>query len=89
MRRLVAEISRGPHVGQLVYKPLTEDARGIAWLERTLLALRIAPPPVSTGHMTACLDALVGVEALATVYHYLHAEGVFVTIRMLRRGDRS
>ena len=90
MRRLVAEITRGPHACALAYKPLTDDVRGIAWLEHALLDLCIELPKAPFGQMvTACLNALVGVEALATVYHYPHAEGVFVTIRTLHREDRS
>jgi len=86
MRRLVAEITHGLFAGELVYKPLTMDVIGLGWLERTTQGLGIPMPKVSLGQMIdALLDAMVGSEGVATTYHFAHKEGVFLTIRNLKR----
>lgn len=87
MRRLVAEIVRGPYAGCRVFKPLTEDLRGLAWLEQAALScgLSVPPGPTSTQFDLVTAQLRRAGELVARIYHYHHPEAVFPTIRSLAR----
>lgn len=85
MTRLVAEVTRGPYAGAVVFKPLTPNLEGIGWLERSFerLGIKFPEAPLSR-YFHALLERIIGTECIADTYNFKHRAGPFPTIRTVR-----
>ncbi|MGH7730363.1 MAG: hypothetical protein ACRENJ_03845 [Candidatus Eiseniibacteriota bacterium] len=78
MWRLTASIVTGSYAGWSAYKMLTDDLKGLEWLEGAARRLGVKAGPT----IPTALAALGGLEATVSTYHYRHATaGTFLTIR--------
>lgn len=95
IRRLCGEIVWGPLAGVPVWKPITEDLRGLDQVQRFLLSLGLRWPARRhfepyLEYMGRLLDLWVGLGPFeATVYAYKREWETFWTVRKVRRAAKE
>jgi hypothetical protein len=87
MFRLHAQLVGGRWEGYPAYKMLTDDLKGVEWLEKAVTTLvRWNRVPKDQPRRDGLATAMIGCIALVSTYWYQHAtEGPFLTIRNVLR----